>query len=428
MSLINSPVIRVDHLSKMYKIGRRKRHDTLRDQLALSFKNIMRVGSRGGITPANSDDTIWAVKDVSFEVQPGEVVGIIGRNGAGKSTLLKLLSRITEPSSGFAEIKGRLGSLLEVGTGFHPELTGRENIFLNGAILGIKRSEIARKFDEIVAFAEIERFIDTPVKHYSSGMYVRLAFAVAASMETEVLVVDEVLAVGDADFQARCIGRLQSVGREGRTVLFVSHSMPMLLRLCTRGILIDQGSIKRDGPIHEVIRYYRGADAGFTTRREWNIASAPGNEIAKLLAVRVSNDTGLCGEEISIDSQINLEVEYLILDDNEDIAVQLGFFNSEGLCLFITQDINNPNWRNSRHGKGHLCSELHIPQHFFAEGQISVNLMIVTVEPTTVHVHEQDIVSFSIVDRTEGEGVRGKYAKEWPGLLRPMLDWSIKTV
>ena len=248
--------IKVDNLGKMYRIGaKQESYFTFRDMLtsaALSpFRHLRRMGK-----PPREEETIWALKDVSFEVKRGEVVGIIGRNGAGKSTLLKILSRITEPTEGLAEIHGRVGSLLEVGTGFHPELTGRENIFLNGAILGMKKTETQRKFDEIVAFAEIEKFIDTPVKRYSSGMYVRLAFAVAAHLEPEILLVDEVLSVGDVAFQKKCLGRMGNVAEEGRTVLFVSHNMAQINKLCQRAILINDGFIKTEGPPSVVIDEY----------------------------------------------------------------------------------------------------------------------------------------------------------------------------
>jgi lipopolysaccharide transport system ATP-binding protein len=236
--------IKVENLSKIYKIGaRRNRHDTLRDHLVDGVKSLFsrngHVSAVGGQSP--NGDYIWALKDISFEVKHGEAVGFIGKNGAGKSTLLKILSRITEPSRGRGEIFGRVGSLLEVGTGFHPELTGRENIYLNGAILGMKRWEINKNFDEIVAFSEIEKFIDTPVKRYSSGMYVRLAFAVAAHLDPEILIVDEVLAVGDAQFQKKCLGKMDDVTKEGRTVLFVSHNLTAIRRLCNRGLLLNQG-------------------------------------------------------------------------------------------------------------------------------------------------------------------------------------------
>ena len=282
--------IRVENLSKRYRIGGpQARYKTLRESLTEAVQSPFRRLSSvvRGQSSAPTNETIWALKDVSFEVQRGEVVGVIGRNGAGKTTLLKILCRITKPTEGYAEIHGRVGSLLEVGTGFHPELTGRENITLNGAILGMKRAEIDRKFDEIVAFAEMEKFIDTPVKHYSSGMYVRLAFAVAAHLEPEILLVDEVLAVGDAAFQKKCLGKMGDVAREGRTVLFVSHNMIAVHNLCTRCIWIDAGAIRRIGATAEVIHAY--LDRSGTTRfssemdlRDW--PSRYGNGDARILS------------------------------------------------------------------------------------------------------------------------------------------------
>ncbi len=245
--------IRVEDLSKRFKIGVGKIHyDTLRDQLVGSMSSLLRRNGRSH----QGDDIFWALRDVSFDIKKGEVVGIIGRNGAGKSTLLKILSRITEPTSGFAKIYGRVSSLLEVGTGFHAELTGRENIYLNGAILGMRRAEIVRKFDEIVAFAEVEKFIDTPVKHYSSGMYVRLAFAVAAHLEPEILLIDEVLAVGDTAFQRKCLGKMGDVARHGRTILFVSHHMAAIEGLCNAAYLFDSGRLVRSGITADVIETY----------------------------------------------------------------------------------------------------------------------------------------------------------------------------
>ena len=271
---MNNIAIRVGKLSKQYRIGKSKvPYHSLRETLTnsvieLPFAVLFRCSMAPPGLSAN-DNTIWALKDVSFEVQRGEVVGIIGRNGAGKSTLLKILSRITEPTTGFAEIHGRVGSLLEVGTGFHPELTGRENIYLNGAILGMRKAEIERKFDEIVAFAEVETFIDTPVKHFSTGMYLRLAFAVAAYLEPEILIVDEVLAVGDANFQKKCLDKLQDVGQEGRTVLLVSHNMSAITRMCGRAVLIKEGKVIKDGPSTEVVSVYLNSGFASTSTREW---------------------------------------------------------------------------------------------------------------------------------------------------------------
>ena len=256
---MNDTAIRVDDLSKQYRIGLGRRHDTLRDQIMESLGSIFRSNGHGSESGrrSNSADTIWALKNISFEIKHGEVVGFIGKNGAGKSTLLKILSRITEPTSGRAEIYGRVGSLLEVGTGFQPELTGRENTYLNGAILGMRKSEIDKKFDEIVAFAEIEKFIDTPVKRYSSGMYVRLAFAVAAHLEPEILIVDEVLAVGDAAFQKKCLGKMDAVAKTGRTVLLVSHNISVVNRICHRGIVLVEGRATFSGDACDAVTFYR---------------------------------------------------------------------------------------------------------------------------------------------------------------------------
>jgi ABC-type polysaccharide/polyol phosphate transport system ATPase subunit len=268
---MSHPIITVEHLGKQFQLGQlRQRHNTLRDALVDSLSAPFRRRRRNGATPGQADQQImWALRDISFEVQAGEAIGIIGRNGAGKSTLLKILSRITEPTEGCAYVRGRVGSLLEVGTGFHPELTGRENIYLNGAILGMRRAEITRKFDEIVAFAEIEKFLDTPVKRYSSGMYVRLAFAVAAHLEPEVLVVDEVLAVGDLAFQKKCLGKMEDVAMGGRTVLFVSHNMNAVQRLCPRSIMLDRGHLVANGSTPDVVTRYLSSSAGAITPASW---------------------------------------------------------------------------------------------------------------------------------------------------------------
>ncbi|MEI9479288.1 MAG: ABC transporter ATP-binding protein, partial [Deltaproteobacteria bacterium] len=253
---MSDTVIQVENLGKRYRIGQRERYLALRDVITEAAKAPFRALARRSSNNKNKENSFWALKDVSFEVKHGEVLGIIGQNGAGKSTLLKVLSQITEPTEGRATIHGRVASLLEVGTGFHPELTGRDNIFLNGAILGMSRKEIQRKFDEIVAFSEIEKFIDTPVKRYSSGMYVRLAFAVAAHMEPDIFIVDEVLAVGDAQFQKKCLGKMGGVATEGRTVLFVSHNMSAVQQLCQSGIVLNEGKLNFDGDVGNAIRGY----------------------------------------------------------------------------------------------------------------------------------------------------------------------------
>jgi lipopolysaccharide transport system ATP-binding protein len=287
-----TPVIRAEHLGKRYRLGsRRRQSSTARDAISTAASRFL-DRLRSGSPAAPSEDILWALDDVTFEVQPGETVGIIGRNGAGKSTLLKILSRIMEPTTGYAEITGRVGSLLEVGTGFHADLTGRENIFLNGAILGMRRAEIERKFDEIVAFAEVDRFIDTAVKFYSSGMYMRLAFAVAAHLETEILVVDEVLAVGDLQFQKKCLGKMDDIARHGRTVLFISHNMEAVQRLCTRGMLLEKGCLVASGSIGEVVARYRATERRLVDIGRFNARGRSGTGWARIKDLQLVDRAG----------------------------------------------------------------------------------------------------------------------------------------
>lgn len=415
------PIIKVQNLSKQYQIGARQdTYSTLRDAIANTLAAPLRRFRRTD----RDIDTLWALKDVSFEVRPGEIVGIIGRNGAGKSTLLKILSRITEPTTGRAEFYGRIGSLLEVGTGFHPELTGRENIFLNGAVLGMKRNEIARKFDEIVAFSEIDRFLDTPVKRYSSGMYTRLAFAVAAHLDPEILVVDEVLAVGDMAFQQKCLNKMQDAGAHGRTVLFVSHNMPAVARLCKRVILISEGKIQSDGAAHEVIDQYLGSGRGMTSERAWeDLKTAPGDEIVRLLAVKV--DTGSKGipDSIDIRQPTRVEMTYQVLQAGQVLVPNYHFYNEEGICVFVVQDLS-ADARQQPRAPGLFVSTLIIPPNFLAEGRLVVSASISTYYPFTVHVFERDAVSFRVMDSLEGNSARGDYAGPMPGVVRPIFDWT----
>src|SRR4051812_38931655 len=300
--------ISVENLSKSYFIGhqtgQREQYTALRDVIAREARNFARkgldfIGGRA-IVQGDAIEEFWALRDVSFEVKRGEVLGIIGRNGAGKSTLLKILSRITEPDRGRAVVRGRIASLLEVGTGFHPELTGRENIFLNGAILGMSRTEIRRKFDEIVDFAEVERFLDTPVKRYSSGMYVRLAFAVAAHLEPEILIIDEVLAVGDAGFQKKSLGKMGEVSKGGRTILFVSHNMQAVTRLCTKGIMLAEGRIHATGGIEQVVHAYMSGGQYGHAQRVWPAGKGPGDSVAKLVSARVRTREGETSQVVDI--------------------------------------------------------------------------------------------------------------------------------
>ncbi len=312
---MDEPAIRVVGLSKRFRIGARDEiYRTLRESLMRAISAPFR---RHAPTEA---ELVWALRDVSFDVAPGEVLGVVGRNGAGKSTLLKVLSRITPPTRGRAEIRGRVGALLEVGTGFHPELTGRENVYLSGAILGMRRREIARRFDEIVAFAEVDRYIDTPIKHYSSGMHLRLAFAVAAHLEPEVLLVDEVLAVGDAAFQRKCLGRMRDEAMRGRTVLFVSHNMAAVTQLCSRAIWLDGGRVRLDGSPQDVVQRYLAEGAELQSERRWpDVAKAPGDDRVRLVGARVLQ-RGAAPNVVDINQPTAIEMELETLRPATDLV------------------------------------------------------------------------------------------------------------
>jgi lipopolysaccharide transport system ATP-binding protein len=315
---------------------------------------------------------------------------------------------------------------LEVGTGFHPELTGRENIYLNGAILGMRRQEIERKFDEIVAFAEVERFIDTPVKHYSSGMYLRLAFAVAAHLEPEILLIDEVLAVGDADFQKKCLNKMHDVGQQGRTVLFVSHNMPAVTRLCERTILLDEGRVMKDGPSHKVVNVYLNAGLGTTAAREWpNPSRAPGGDVARLRAVRVLSEDGRVTEAADIRTPIVLEMEYEVLKPDYVLLPQYQLYNGEGVCLFTTFDLD-PTWRRRPRPVGHYVSKTWIPGNLLAEGMLVVEPWLITTNPSKLQFCVPDAVAVQIIDSLDGDSARGDYAESVPGMVRPLLRWSTR--
>jgi lipopolysaccharide transport system ATP-binding protein len=419
------PIIRVENLGKRYRIGTHDAaYSTLREALVATVRSPLKAL---GLNGHSRDETIWALRDVGFEITQGEVVGIIGRNGAGKSTLLKVLSRITEPTTGRVELFGRVGSLLEVGTGFHPELTGRENIFLNGSILGMTRVEIQEKFDEIVAFAEVEKFIDTPVKRYSSGMYVRLAFAVAAHLQSEILLVDEVLAVGDAEFQKKCLGKMHEVSGQGRTVLFVSHNMAAVQSLCTRAILLREGAVANDGNVHSVVLEYLQSGMNQAGERTWSSpANAPGDAVARLRAVRARNADGLIGSEFNLTEAFSIEVEFWVLQEGHQLDVGLYVYNEAGGLLFVTGDFQDPHWNGRPRPIGIHRSICNIPGDFLNEGTISI-LAGISTNPHTLHAVERDAITLRLIDDFRSGGARGNYTREWPGgLVRPRMEWSFE--
>ncbi|MBE9199400.1 MULTISPECIES: ABC transporter ATP-binding protein [unclassified Nodularia (in: cyanobacteria)] len=425
---MSDTVIRVENLGKKYIIGhqQQERYTALRDVIANKVKSLSSLINPKARVANPAFEEFWALKDVSFEIKQGDRVGIIGRNGAGKSTLLKILSRITEPTTGSIKIKGRVASLLEVGTGFHPELTGRENIFLNGAILGMGKDEIKQKFDEIVAFAEVEKFLDTPVKRYSSGMYVRLAFAVAAHLEPEILIVDEVLAVGDAQFQKKCLGKMEDVAeKEGRTVLFVSHNMTAVTRLCNRALWLDTGKLKIDGDIYEVSGKYLQSDLGTSAERHWtNPKNAPGDSVARLKAVRVISE-GVVTETVDIRYPVILEMEYWNLKSDAQLLCGFSFFNDQGVMLFVSADFQDPEWGNKSKPIGIYKSHCVVPGNLLAEGQVKVVAEVSTRHPVyEIHVLEYDSVCFQVVDTGEAGSVRAEWGRNIPGVVRPQLEWK----
>jgi len=430
--------IRVEGLGKLYQIGvRQERYYTLRDTLtetlAWPFRKFSSLFSRDGSHYTNVDphlpsldsrhstlepSTIWALKEVSFEVKEGEVIGIIGRNGAGKSTLLKILSRITEPTEGYAEVRGRVGSLLGVGTGFHPELTGRENIYLNGAIIGMGKAEIKRKFDEIVAFAEVDKFIDTPVKHYSSGMHVRLAFAVAAHLETEILLVDEVLAVGDAAFQKKCLGTMGDAAKKGRTILFVSHNLQAVALLCPSAILFQNGMISVRGLTTQIIGAYLYSGSRESAEANWPFEKAPGDNTVKLRAVRVLNEKQEVQFDLDMDKPIILQAEFWILRKAR-ITPSFWVYNQEGINLFATANLHDPVWTNMEYEPGLYSCSCTIPDHYLNEGLHHVKIVLTqNVQMNLIEI--PGVVSFKIYDRAD---TRGDYVGPWVGVVRPLLPW-----
>ena len=421
--------IHVQDLSKQYHIGAHLKKQNFREALKDSFKKpiwrVARFFRRPTMNESEEAQMIWALKEVCFQIKHGDRLGIIGRNGSGKSTLLKILSRITIPTSGFAEIHGRVRSLLEVGTGFHAELTGRENIYLNGAILGMKKAEIRKKFDEIVAFSEVEKFIDTPVKHYSSGMYLRMAFAVAAHLESEILIVDEILAVGDGRFQRKCLNKMQEVGNEGRTVLFVSHSMPAVTRLCNRALLLDEGRLVGEGPAHEIVRTYSSGGLNYlSAERVWqNPQKRPGGEVAQLRAVRVKKEDGQIGDMVDINKSIEIEMEYDVLKPGYILLPHYHLLNEEGILVFKALDVD-PDWRKKSRPVGRFTSCVLIPGNLLQEGLYSVKAALITLDPIIIQFYEQDAVAFQVIDNNDGDAARGDYAGNIDGVIRPLLKWS----
>ena len=419
-------VIRASHIGKKYRLGAlhaHRRYKTIRDSLVSLLAPKQRNSRDEGIQ--RDSQTVWALRDLSFSVERGDVAGIIGRNGAGKSTLLKLLSRITEPTEGEIEIEGRVGSLLEVGTGFHPELTGRENIYLNGAILGMRASEIRRNFDRIVAFAEVEKFIDTPVKHYSSGMYLRLGFSVAAHLEPDILLVDEVLAVGDAEFQKKCMGKIDEVSSRGRTVLFVSHNMATIARLCRTVMWFENGRMVQSGSPQEVISSYLSRSDRAAGGVKWEIESAPGDEYLRISEVVVLNEQRQTTSVVSQDQEIAIAIRYRVLRSMMNANVGFILRSSDGSIVFSSYDADNPDWSGKGRSPGVYRSTCLIPRHLLNEGSYYV-----TLEAGIPHFLRcalaEDVVRVEVKASVSGSGAPARMGARRSGVIAPDLEWRIE--
>ena len=406
--------IRLEGIGKRYRLGEtHSRYATLRETIMDGIKN-------AGADRSNRNPTeFWALRDASFTMDQGEVLGIIGRNGAGKSTLLKILSRVTTPTTGTARIAGRVGTLLEVGSGFHNELTGRENIMLNGSILGMRQDEIRRRFDSIVEFADIGPFLDTPVKRYSSGMYVRLAFAVAAHLESEVMIIDEVLAVGDAQFQKRCLGKLAEVGSSGRTVLFVSHNMAAVQALCTRAILLEAGAVVADGLPGEIAHRYLGGSSSQPAERHWEPQDAPQAQGIALLSVRLLGGDGFPRSRVDMSEDFEVVIEYSVEAEGTRVGLTLTLLNEDGVQVLSSINNHESEWHHKPRAAGRYVSTCTLPKHLLNNGRHRVGVILWRDEYQLV-LHEHDVVQFDVMD--DGAD-RADYMYGYDGIVRPWLPW-----
>jgi lipopolysaccharide transport system ATP-binding protein len=403
--------IEVEGLGKRYSLGEDfARYLTIRE----SITSWLRRAPRDGIPE------VWALREVGFALEEGEVLGIIGRNGAGKTTLLRIIGRITEPTTGVARTRGRVGTLLEVGTGFHPELTGRENIYLNGAVLGMSTAEITRRFDEIVEFSDVERFLDTPLKRYSAGMQLRLAFAVAAHLEPEIVVVDEVLAVGDVAFQQKCLGKMSDVASEGRTVLFVSHSMGAIESLCERVLWLEQGRLMGDGPSRDVISQYLGSVAHLKTSQTWDEAlEAPGNEWVRLRSASVYPEGGNPSDAITVHTPIVIDFQYDNLRPETYLNLSLHLYSAEGVLVLNAVPVNEPNWYGRPYPEGRFRDRCHMPGNLLNAGRYRVELLVVR-DKSVVEYRDSAVLEFDVHDVVD---TTGSFEGDWVGVVRPPLEW-----
>jgi lipopolysaccharide transport system ATP-binding protein len=408
------------------KFHRGELHDSLRDLIPATFRRL--TGREAPATDLQGGD-FWAVRDLSFEVTPGTTLGIIGPNGSGKSTTLKLLTRIYEPTRGVCEAHGRIGTLIEVSAGFHGDLTGRENVFLQGAIMGMRSRDIQRKFDEIVDFSGISEFIDTPVKRYSSGMYVRLAFSVAAHLEPDILLVDEVLAVGDAEFQQRSLGRMETLSGAGRTVLFVSHNMQAINQLCDRAILLDGGRVVEDGHTSTVVTRYLHSALRSGSHIEWpDDESAPGDTLARLLSVRVVDEDGQMIDTADVRRPVGIEIGFRVLREGPPVFAKIKVSDNQGAIAFNAMDVS-AHWHDSS-VPGQYVATGWIAGNLLNEGRASVEAGVWSLHGAKLlpRGHRYDAVSFNVYDPADGDSARGRFVGQLRGVVRPLLEWNVEQV
>jgi len=424
--------IEFNNISKEYRLGlvstRTLSHDMNRwwkTKILRKEDPYLKIGEVNDRAHKGESEYVWALKDINLKVEQGEVLGIIGKNGAGKSTLLKILSKVTAPTTGTIKVNGRIASLLEVGTGFHPEMTGRENIYMNGAILGMTKKEIGRKLDEIVDFSGVERYIDTPVKRYSSGMTVRLGFAIAAHLEPEILVVDEVLAVGDAEFQKKAIGKMQDVSKgDGRTVLFVSHNMAAVNDLCTNTLLLSDGKIKNIGKTSQIIDLYLGENFNLESYRKWDtIDNAPGNSQIKIRKLYTINSENQTINYSLISQKVGIYIEYQVLEDIPYFTHGINVFTTSGIHIFTSHD-SNPYEKDSIIKKGFYSTVVWIPANLLQDGDYLVNVACLRYNPFDILFHEENILKIKYIDSSKDSARPEDYNLDLPGLIRPKLNWG----
>jgi len=418
-------VLRVDNISKQYRIGQLGTgtisHDLNRLIAKIRGKEdpYLKIGEANDRSKAGGSDYVWSLKDINFEVKQGDVLGIIGKNGAGKSTLLKILSQVTTPTTGEVKVKGRIAALLEVGTGFHPDLSGRENIFLNGAILGMTKQEIKSKLDEIVDFSGVAKYLDTPVKRYSSGMLVRLGFAVAAHLEPEILIVDEVLAVGDAEFQKKCLGKMKAVSGEGRTVLFVSHNLPAVKNLCTKGLLIEKGEIKSFGNLNSVISTYLSKEnVNYVWKRNVNDKNSHQKKF-NINTISVINEFGEEISEFNLSRPFFVKIQFEVLEDDASVGFSLVFSDNEGTCLFGSLNNHEPTYYNKKLKMGIYNSYCHVFGDLFNNIELIISLIGFGSQWTDSFVIENALKIKGIDDGV----LKADYFGDYGGFLRPKLKW-----